>query len=148
MAESTQSETTIAADPTEVLDIIADFEAYPQWADQVKQITVVSEDADGWPKEVEFVLDAGVIKDTYTLAYDWDVIEAGTGVVSWHLVKSTMLKAMNGSYDLSAGGDGTTVVYSLNVDLAVPVIGMLRRKAEKMIIDTALKGLKKRAEAK
>lgn len=148
MAESTQSETTIAADPTEVLDIIADFEAYPQWADQVKQITVVSEDADGWPKEVEFVLDAGVIKDTYILAYDWDVIEAGTGVVSWHLVKSTMLKAMNGSYDLSAGGDGTTVVYSLNVDLAVPVIGMLRRKAEKMIIDTALKGLKKRAEAK
>ncbi|MEP7333221.1 MAG: cyclase, partial [Terracoccus sp.] len=29
----------------------------------------------------------------------------------------------------------------------IPMIGLLKRKAEKVIIDTALKGLKKRVEA-
>jgi hypothetical protein len=33
------------------------------------------------------------------------------------------------------------------VDLAVPMIGMLRRKAERVILDTALKELRKRVEA-
>ena len=38
------------------------------------------------------------------------------------------------------------MTYSLEVDLAIPMIGMLKRKAEKVIIDAALKGLKKRVE--
>ena len=42
---------------------------------------------------------------------------------------------------------GTEVTYRLAVEVSIPMIGMLRRKAEKVIIDTALKGLKKRVEA-
>jgi hypothetical protein len=38
------------------------------------------------------------------------------------------------------------VTYSLAVDLAVPMIGVLRRRAEKQIMDTALKELRKRVE--
>lgn len=147
MADSTASDTSIAADPAQVLDIIADFDSYPEWAEQVKKATVLSEDADGWPEQVEFVMDAGVLKDTYTLAYDWDVVEDGTGTVSWHLVKSSMLTSLTGSYQLSSAGADTAVVYTLTVNTAMPMIGMLRRKAEKMIIETALKGLKKRAES-
>jgi hypothetical protein len=41
----------------------------------------------------------------------------------------------------------TVATYSLAVDLNIPTIGMLRRKAEKVIIDTALKGLKRRVES-
>jgi hypothetical protein len=44
-------------------------------------------------------------------------------------------------------GSESTVTYSLAVDLNIPMIGMLRRKAEKVIIDTALKGLKRRVES-
>jgi hypothetical protein len=59
-----------------------------------------------------------------------------------------MLKAMDGAYDLEGRGDGSTeVTYRLAVDVAIPMIGMLKRKAEKVIIDTALKGLKKRVES-
>ena len=42
---------------------------------------------------------------------------------------------------------GTKVTYDLEVDLKIPMIGMLKRKAEKVIIDTALKELKKRVES-
>jgi hypothetical protein len=58
-----------------------------------------------------------------------------------------MLKAMDGSYELADRGGSTEVTYRLAVDISIPMIGMLKRKAEKVIIDTALKGLKKRVES-
>jgi ribosome-associated toxin RatA of RatAB toxin-antitoxin module len=147
MADRTESSIDIAAGPGEVLDVIADFDSYPEWAGEVKKVTVLSEDGDGWADQVEFTLNAGAIKDTYTLEYDWDVSDDGTGVVSWTLVSAQMLKAMNGSYTLEANGTGTAVTYRLSVDVKIPMLGMLKRKAEKVIIETALKELKNRVEA-
>ena len=102
MADRTESSIVIAAAPGAVLDVIADFGDYPKWATEVKSATVLSEEGDGWADQVEFVVDAGAIKDTYVLEYEWDVDEDGTGVVSWGLVRATVLKAMNGSYTLAA----------------------------------------------
>ena len=147
MADRTESSIDIAASPGEVLDVIADFPSYPDWATEVKKVTVLTEEGDGWADQVEFTLDAGAIKDTYVLDYDWDVKTNGTGVVSWSLVQANVLKAMNGSYTLaSSGKDQTTMTYRLAVDVKIPMLGMLKRKAEKVIIDTALKELKKRVE--
>jgi hypothetical protein len=53
---------------------------------------------------------------------------------------------MDGSYLLKSNGAKTTVTYTLAVDINMPMIGMFKRKAEKTIIDSALKGLKKRVE--
>jgi carbon monoxide dehydrogenase subunit G len=147
MADRTESSTSIDAPPGAVLDVIADFDSYPAWAGEVKKVSVLSEDGDGWADQVEFTLDAGAIKDTYVLDYDWDVHEDGTGVVSWSLVKAQVLKTMNGSYTLVAEGDGTLLTYRLAVDVKIPMLGMLKRKAERVIMDTALKELKKRVEA-
>jgi hypothetical protein len=147
MADRTESSIVIVAVPGDVLHVIADFDSYPGWAGEVKKVEVISEDGDGWADQVKFTLNAGAIKDTYVLEYDWDVAEDGTGVVSWTLVSAQVLKAMNGSYTLEADGTGTAVTYRLSVDVKIPMLGMLKRKAEKVIIDTALKELKKRVEA-
>ncbi len=78
------------------------------------------------------------------MAYDWD----GDREVTWTLVEGNMLKALDGAYTLAAVGDGTTeVTYRLALDVSIPLIGMLKRKGEKILIDTALKGLKKRVES-
>jgi len=151
MADRTESSIVIAAAPGAILDVIADFDRYPEWAGEVKNVAVISEDGDGWADQVEFTLSAGAIRDTYVLEYDWDVAEDGTGVVSWTLVSGQVLKAMNGSYTLEDttfehDGSGTAVTYRLSVDVKIPMLGILKRKAEKVIIDTALKELKKRVE--
>jgi Polyketide cyclase / dehydrase and lipid transport len=146
MADRTESSIVIAAEPGAILDVIADFDRYTDWAHEVKKATLISEDGDGWADQVEFTLSAGAIKDTYVLQYDWDVAEDGTGVVSWILVSGLVLKAMNGSYTLEDNGTGTAVTYRLSVDVKIPMLGILKRKAEKVIIDTALKELKKRVE--
>jgi len=152
MADRTESSIVIAAAPGAILDVIAEFDRYPEWASEVKEVTVISEDGDGWADQVEFTLDAGAIKDTYVLEYDWDVAEDGTGVISWTLVSAQILKAMNGSYTLEDAtledsAKGTAVTYRLSVDVKIPMLGMLKRKAEKVIIAAALRELKKRVEA-
>ena len=145
MAEQTTSSVLIAADPGAIMAVISDFESYPEWAQGVKSAHVVSVgDITGRPDEVHFELDASPIKDSYTLAYEWHDEES----VHWTLVEGKMLKAMDGSYELAKRGGGTTeVTYRLAVDVAIPMIGMLKRKAEKVVIDTALKGLKRRVES-
>jgi uncharacterized membrane protein len=144
MAEATSSSITIAAPPERVMAVIADFAAYPEWAEQINAVEVLAPGSAGRAERVRFTMDAGAIKDSYTLDYTW----APDGrSVSWTLVKGQIQKAQDGSYALAGRGDSTTVTYSLAVDLNIPMIGMLRRKAEKVIIDTALKGLKRRVEA-
>ncbi len=143
MAEQTTSSIVIDAPAAEVMAVIADFPAYPEWAQGMKKAEVVEEGAGGRADKVAFELEATPIKDSYTLAYDWK----GDSSVTWELVEGKMLKAMAGAYLLRPSGAGTEVTYRLSVDLSIPMIGMLRRKAEKVIIDTALKGLKKRVES-
>ncbi len=143
MAEQTTSSIIIDAAPAQVMAVIADFPAYPEWAQGMKEVEVVDEGTSGRADKVHFELDAAPIKDSYTLAYDWQ----GDAAVRWNLVEGKMLKAMQGAYELRPSGSGTEVTYRLAVDLSIPMIGMLRRKAEKVIIDTALKGLKKRVES-
>jgi ribosome-associated toxin RatA of RatAB toxin-antitoxin module len=144
MAEQTTSSIVVSAEPAAIMDVISDFESYPSWAQGVKKAEPLGTGPDGRPERVYFELDASPIKDAYTLRYDWEQDDS----VRWTLVEGKMLKAMDGAYELDARGDGSTeVTYRLAVDIAIPMIGMLKRKAEKVIIDTALKGLKKRVES-
>jgi hypothetical protein len=143
MADSTTQSITIQSGPAEIMQVIADFPAYPEWAGAVKSAEVVSELSSGKADEVRFSLDAGIFKDSYTLAYDW----ADDGLaVHWRLTRGQVQKAQQGSYVLAPVGEATSVTYSLSVELSIPMIGMLRRKAEKIIIDTALRELKRRVE--
>jgi hypothetical protein len=58
------------------------------------------------------------------------------------------LRALDGAYVLRDLGNGTTeVTYRLALDVTIPLIGMIKRKGEKILIETALRGLKTRVEA-
>ena len=143
MAEQTSSTIVVDASPSEVMAVIADLERYPEWTGSVRSVEVLTRDDAGRPATATFVLDAGVVKDTYTLSYTWQ----GDDVVTWTLVEAQMLTAMDGTYQLTADDTGgTSVEYVLTLDLKIPMIGLLRRKAEKVITDTALKELKRRVE--
>jgi carbon monoxide dehydrogenase subunit G len=143
VVDQASSTIVIDADKHAVMSVIADFEAYPEWSTAIKSVTVDERGKDGRGTQATMNLDAGVLKDTYTLAYEWD----GDDRVDWHLVKGRTMKSQEGSYELRAVDGKTEVTYRLAVDLAIPMLGMFKRKAEKAIIDTALKGLKKRVEA-
>ncbi|GAB6984767.1 SRPBCC family protein [Nocardioides pyridinolyticus] len=144
MAEQTESSIVIDAVPEDIMGVIGDFPAYPEWAKGVQVAEVVKGEPGGWAEQVFFSLDVSPIKDEYTLAYEWD----GYDEVTWTLVEGKMLRALDGAYVLRDLGNGSTeVTYRLSLDVSIPLIGMLKRKGEKILIDTALKGLKKRVES-
>jgi Polyketide cyclase / dehydrase and lipid transport len=143
MAAMTSSRIMIAAPRADVMAVIADFSAYPQWASAVRGAEVLGSDASGRASRVRFRLDAGVVKDTYVLGYDWDD-DAG---VRWDLAEpGSVISGMSGRYLLADRDGATEATYDLAVDLRVPMPGLLKRRAEKTIIQTALNGLKNRAE--
>ncbi|TDC41493.1 SRPBCC family protein [Micromonospora sp. KC213] len=145
MADSSTQSITIGASPDQVAAIICDFPSYPEWTEAVRRAEVIEEYEDGYASQVRFSLDAGVLADEYVLAYEY---AEDLSRIEWHLVApSRMQKAQRGSYDIVGNPDGTcTVTYTLEVELSVGMLGMFRRKAEKMIMDTALKQLKRRVE--
>jgi ribosome-associated toxin RatA of RatAB toxin-antitoxin module len=143
VADKTAQTIYIDADPRTVMDVIADIGSYPQWVSEYKETEVLESDKQGYPLTARLVLDAAVLKDTMVLSYDWP---ADRKSVRWSLVSSSLLRALEGAYTLNPKGSGTDVTYELSVDLMIPMIGLLKRKAERRLTDTALKDLKKRVE--
>ncbi|MFC8847670.1 MULTISPECIES: SRPBCC family protein [unclassified Micromonospora] len=145
MADSSTQSIIVGASPDRVAAVICDFASYPEWTEAVRRAEVVEEYEDGYASQVRFALDAGVLADEYVLAYEY---AEDISRIEWHLVApSKMQRSQRGSYDLVGNPDGTTTVtYTLEVELSVGMLGMFRRKAEKMIMDAALKQLKRRVE--
>jgi len=147
MADTSTQSIVIGAPPARIAEVICDFPRYPEWVSAARSVEVLEEYEDGYASQVRFIIDAGVVQDEYILAYEYaDDISR----IEWHLVKpSRMQKAQTGSYDIMDNGDGSaTVTYELSVELSIGMMGMFKRKAEKVIMDTALKELKRRVEAK
>jgi uncharacterized membrane protein len=142
MADQSTQSITVDAPAADVMAVIADFASYPQWVAAAKKVEVVEDGDGGRARRVHFVLDAGAVKDDYVLEYTWD----GDRKVSWTLVEGQMQKRNDGSYTLAEKDGATEVTYSITIDLSIPMLGMIKRKAEKVILDTALKELKKRVE--
>ena len=82
-------------------------------------------------------------QDKYVLGYTW----SGDDEVRWTLVeRGSMVSDMTGAYLLEPDpACGTRVTYELAVGLLGPMPGFIKKRAEKTIIDTALKGLRGRA---
>ncbi|MEO8887963.1 MAG: SRPBCC family protein, partial [Jatrophihabitantaceae bacterium] len=119
------------------------FESYPRWAGSIKKTEVLEVGVDGRALRVAFTLDAGVIRDQYELSYEWDADRK----VEWTLTSGQMMRAQQGSYTLQPQGAATHVTYSLTVDLIFPMLGTLKRKGERIVMDQALKELKKHVES-
>lgn len=144
MSERTESEIEIAATPAAIMAVIAELPMYPLWCPGVKSAQVLEAFADGRPREVEMIFNSGPIQDTHRYRYDsWSDRE-----VRWHLISGQTVVGLWGVYSCHVVGPyDTRVTYRLAMDLAVPIIGALKRRAEKAIVGAALKGLKERVES-
>jgi ribosome-associated toxin RatA of RatAB toxin-antitoxin module len=145
MADEAHEQIHVAADPFDCFDLATDFESYPTWAKDVKVATILARDGAGRPARVEYRAAALGRNVRYVLDYDYGKAPES---FSWTLVEGDMLRALDGTYAFEAEGDGTRVTYDLRVDLSVPMPGLLKRRAAGMITGTALKELKREAEAR
>ena len=144
MAEQASDRLIMRATPEQCLAVVTDFERYPEWAADVKAVTIDERDDQGRPVEVAFRAAAFGRSTSYTLHYDYT---SAPRQVSWVQVRGDLTSRLDGRYVFEATGDGDTeVAYYLTVELRVPIPGFVKRRAEGRIISTALKDLKDRVE--
>src|ERR671923_2853635 len=144
MPEHAEGTTEVDASPAEVMAVIADFDAYPDWVGNLEDVRVLARDRRGRGTRVAFRLRTPVLTAAYTLAYRYALRDEG---VSWRYVEGT-LQDLTGSYTLEPTGDGATrVTYRLDVELGMPLPGLVKRQAAKQIVRSALSDLKRRVES-
>lgn len=145
MAEQASERIRIEADPAACLAVVLDYERYPTWAKDLKQVTILERDDDGNALTVEFRA-AGLGQSfRYTLRYDNSKLP---DELSWELVESDKLRRLDGSYRFEPENVSTRVHYELSVEIAIPLPGIIKRRAASMIMGTALKELKKAVESR
>ena len=143
MSEQAREQIRIEAPVDRCFATLVDFESYPEWAGDLKEVRVVESDADGRATVVEFRAAAMGRSTTYQLRYDYS---GAPNRLAWALVEGDLPRELDGAYVLSAAGDATDVVYELAIDLVYPIPGFVKRRAEGRIIKTALGELKARVE--
>lgn len=144
MAEHTTQRLRIRATPERCFAVVTDFGRYPEWAADIKAVTVEATDAQGRATQVTFR--AAAFGRSTTLTLDYDYSEAPRRL-SWVLARGDLTSRYDGAYEFEELDDGEAeVIYHLEVELRVPIPGFVKRRAESRIISTALGQLKARVE--
>jgi len=142
--EQVEEQMVIRGSRSQCLDVLIAFEEYPEWAADIKAVTVDTRDEEGRAERVTFRAAAFGRSTSYTLRYDYS---EWPDQLSWVQTEGDLTKRLDGSYQLfSAGEDGTEIIYRLTVELKVPLPGFVKRRAEGRIMGTALRELKARVE--
>lgn len=145
MAEVATERMTVSAPPERCFAVSSDLDAYPQWAADIKEVTVHDRDDQGRPQLVTFRAAAFGRSTSYTLAYDYS---AAPNVLSWVQTRGDITSKLDGSYVFEpAAGGGTEVTYHLEVEMKVPLPGFIKMRAQSRIMSIALRDLKVRVES-
>ncbi len=140
MADQATERMIMRASPERCFAVVTDFDRYPEWAADIKRVTV-----DGRATQVAFRTAAFGRSTNYTLAYDY---ELAPREVAWVLINGDLTNKLDGAYIFDPAGDGDTeVTYRLVAELKIPLPGFIKRRAESRIIKTALKQLRPRVES-
>jgi len=144
VAERATEHMSVAAAPERCFAVAADIERYPEWAADIKEVTVRERDAEGRPTLVSFRAAAFGRSTTYTLAYDY---AEAPKVLSWRQTEGDITAKLDGTYVFEAADTGTEVTYHLEVELRVPIPGFIKMRAASRIMTTAMRQLKARIES-
>jgi uncharacterized membrane protein len=144
MSDEARESIHIEASPDQVYAVAIDFDRYPEWATDVKDVEVLERDKDGRGTRVQYRISALGKTISYILTYFYDDAPGG---FSWDLESADYLRRLDGSYSFVAEGEGTRVGYVLAVDVTLPLPGFMKKAAAGMIVDNAMKQLKRYVEA-
>ncbi|HUO39294.1 MAG TPA: SRPBCC family protein [Mycobacterium sp.] len=139
MAITESSEIVIEATPKEIMDVISDVEALPEWSDVHQTSEVLERDENGRPLRARAKVKIVGVTDEQVIAYTWQ--DDG---VSWTLESAKQQRSQDARYTLIPEGDKTRVKFDIAIDPLVPLPGFLLKRAIKGLVSTATQGLRKR----
>jgi hypothetical protein len=140
MAVRASSELVIEAQPSAILEALADIDGVASWSSLHKEAEVLDRYPDGKPHHVKATVKIMGISDREILEYHW-----GDDWVVWDAAQTLQQRGQHGEYNLTpVGEDKTRVRFDLILDLAAPVPDFIVERAKKLVLDVALENLRER----
>lgn len=132
----------VDAPPERVLEVLLDFESYPQWMSNVLETRVLKRDSRKRGKHVLYRINAVVREVEYVLEYTY-----GKGTIDISYVEGD-LRDVRASYRLEDDGEGGTLLtYTYGADIGLPLAGFMVKRLNRTVMDAALRDVKMRAES-
>ena len=139
MAVKESREVVIEASPQEILGVVADVEAMPEWSSIHQSAEVLERDAEGRPRRAKMKVKTSGVTEEVVLAYTWR--DDG---VTWTQESGKASRNQEGGYTLTPQGDKTNAKFDLALDPLVPLPGFVMKRAIKGIMELNTDGLRKR----
>ncbi len=146
--EHTVSSVLVQATVEDCFSVGVDIAAYPEWVENLRTVEILTTDDQDRPATVRFEAEGLGRMSSYVLAYD---LSEAPHKLAWSLVSGDLAREIEGRYvfhDMTEqpGSPVTEVDYELTIDLAVPLPGFVKRRAEDKIVKSALDRFKQRVE--
>jgi len=132
----------VNADSTAILSIVADFESYPEWNEEVKAVYVLHRYDDGRPSQLRIDTSIQGFEGTYIQA----VYYPGPTQIQTVLQQGELFSKQNQLFSVVAMGPSSLLTVDLDVETSVAVPSLMVKKLVNDALEHLANNLKARAE--
>ena len=133
----------VAADAAAILRIVADFEAYPQWNDEVKAVYILARYNDGRPSQLRIDTEVQGQAGTFIQA----VYYPSPAQIQTVMQQGELFTKQNQVFSVVEMGPTSLLTVDLDVETSIPgVPNVMMRKLVNDALDHLAGNLKVRAE--
>ena len=126
-----------------IMAIVADFEAYPQWNDEVKAVYILARYDDGRPSQLRIDTEIQGHPGTYIQA----VYYPGPGQIQTVMQQGELFSKQNQVFSVVEMGPASLLTVDLDVEVSIPgVPALMVKKIVNDALDHLAGNLKSRAE--
>jgi len=121
---------TVDAPVDQIMDALLAVDLLAEWSTNYSDVRVGPRDADGRPRRVFVTATFLGNSDAQVLEFFWE-----HNRVSWEVVDSSRGSKGSGSFDLVEGHEGTEIDYHVEIQLPLPIPGILFKRTLRKMSD-------------
>ena len=133
----------VAASPETIMSIVADFEAYPEWNEEIKGCWVLARYDDGRPSQLRVDVSIQGMDGTYICA----VYYPSPAEIYTVLQQGDLFAKQQQNFSVVGMGDTSLLTVDLDVETKMAVPKTMVKKVVNDALDYLADNLKKRAES-
>jgi len=132
----------VSADAASIMAIVADFEAYPQWNDEVKGLWVLARYDDGRPSQLRLDTEVQGVAGTYIQA----VYYPGANQIQTVMQQGDLFAKQEQLFSVVEIGASSLLTVDIDVEATMPVPAPMVKSMLNNVLDHLAENLKLRAE--
>jgi ribosome-associated toxin RatA of RatAB toxin-antitoxin module len=132
----------VSANATSIMGIVADFERYPEWNEEIKGLWVLARYDDGRPSQVRLDADYQGMQATFIQA----IYYPGENQIQTVLQQGDLFTKQEQLFSAVDTGTSSLLTVDLDVETSMPIPAPMVKSLAGNVLDHLAENLKQRAE--